>query len=407
MKNRISNLLKNSQKKLKSIRAKIDALSKIEEYEKTHNQKIESTLPKPKKQDTVLVHLSIASVAKSALVILLIYLLMQVAYEIRSIILIVFVSLLLYAAIDPAVNKLQSRKVPRAISVLGIYAVLLFLVGFFISNLIPIVADQLLELAKKAGHLITNITNGDSLETLPFADKIIPYLQSSLEAVDQQTFINNLQGTLEKLGEQLQNIAGNTFVALKMIFNGVFNAILVLIITFFLVVDAGSVDKFLKSVFPSKYSAYIVEKSEKIKDKIGHWIRGMMMLMISMFTLYLIGFSLLGLDFAITLAMMGGIAELFPVIGPILAGIPAGLIAFNESPWLVLWVIGIVIMAQQLEGNVLIPLIMKKAVGLKPVIIIISVLIGYQMLGILGIILAVPVATTASLFVTDYLDKEK
>ncbi|OIP80451.1 hypothetical protein COZ35_02710 [Candidatus Peregrinibacteria bacterium CG_4_10_14_3_um_filter_44_21] len=407
MKNRISNLLKNSQKKLKSIRAKIDALSKIEEYEKTHNQKIESTLPKPKKQDTVLVHLSIASVAKSALVILLIYLLMQVAYEIRSIILIVFVSLLLYAAIDPAVNKLQSRKVPRAISVLGIYAVLLFLVGFFISNLIPIVADQLLELAKKAGHLITNITNGDSLETLPFADKIIPYLQSSLEAVDQQTFINNLQGTLEKLGEQLQNIAGNTFVALKMIFNGVFNAILVLIITFFLVVDAGSVDKFLKSVFPSKYSAYIVEKSEKIKDKIGHWIRGMMMLMISMFTLYLIGFSLLGLDFAITLAMMGGIAELFPVIGPILAGIPAGLIAFNESPWLVLWVIGIVIMAQQLEGNVLIPLIMKKTVGLKPVIIIISVLIGYQMLGILGIILAVPVATTASLFVTDYLDKEK
>jgi len=340
-------------------------------------------------------------------VILLIYLLMQVAYEIRSIILIVFVSLLLYAAIDPAVNKLQSRKVPRAISVLGIYAVLLFLVGFFISNLIPIVADQLLELAKKAGHLITNITNGDSLETLPFADKIIPYLQSSLEAVDQQTFINNLQGTLEKLGEQLQNIAGNTFVALKMIFNGVFNAILVLIITFFLVVDAGSVDKFLKSVFPSKYSAYIVEKSEKIKDKIGHWIRGMMMLMISMFTLYLIGFSLLGLDFAITLAMMGGIAELFPVIGPILAGIPAGLIAFNESPWLVLWVIGIVIMAQQLEGNVLIPLIMKKTVGLKPVIIIISVLIGYQMLGILGIILAVPVATTASLFVTDYLDKEK
>lgn len=407
MKNRISNLLKNSQKKLKSIREKIDALSKMEEYEKKHSQKTESTLPKPKKQDTVLVHLSIVSVAKSALVILLIYLLMQFAYEIQNILVIIFVSLLLYAAIDPAVNKLQARKVPRAISVLFIYAILLFLVGFFISNLIPIVAEQLLELAKKAGHLITNITDGKSLETLPFADKLIPYLQSSLEAIDQQTFISNIQGALEKAGEQLQNIAGNTFVALKVVFNGVFNAILVLIITFFLVVDEGSVDKFLKSVFPSKYSAYIVEKSEKIKDKIGHWIRGMIMLMCSMATLYLIGFSLLGLDYAITLAMMGGIAELFPVIGPILAGIPAGLIAFNESPWLVLWVIGIVIMAQQLEGNVLIPLIMKKAVGLKPVIIIISVLIGYQILGILGIILAVPVATTASLFVTDYLDKEK
>ncbi len=404
---KLSNIFKNSQKKLKGIRKKIEELSKMEEYEKKHKKKRKTSPPKPKAPEKVLVHLSIASVAKSALVIILLYLAMQFAYEIRNIIVIVFVALLLYAAIDPAVNKLQERKIPRAVSVLAIYAVLLFLVGFFISNLIPIVAEQLLELAKKAGDLISNLTDEESLSQMPFSEQIMPYVQSSLEAVDQQTVINNIQGALEQVGEQLQNIAGNTFVAVKVIFNGIFNAVLVLIITFFLVVDEGSVDKFLKSVFPSRYSSYIVEKSEKIKTKIGHWIRGMLMLMLSMFLLYLIGFSILGLDYAVTLAMMGGIAELFPVIGPILAGIPAGLIAFNESPWLVLWVIGIIIIAQQLEGNVLIPLIMRKAVGLKPVIIIISVLIGYQMLGILGIILAVPVATTASLFVTDYLNKDK
>ena len=129
--------------------------------------------------------------------------------------------------------------------------------------------------------------------------------------------------------------------------------------------------------------------------------------MFCMFTLYFIGFKILGLEYAITLAMMGGIAELFPVIGPVLAGVPAALIAFNESPWLILWVIGIIIIAQQVEGNILIPLVMRKAVGLKPAVIIISVLIGYQIFGLLGIILAVPIATTASIFIGDYLNKEK
>ena len=154
-------------------------------------------------------------------------------------------------------------------------------------------------------------------------------------------------------------------------------------------------------------SADIVEKTEAITDKIGHWLRGILTLMFSMFLLYLIGFSILGIKYATTLANMGGMAELFPVIGPILAGIPAVLIAFNQSPWLVLWVIGIIVLIQQIEGNVLIPLIMRKAVGLSPVIVIISVLIGYEMLGILGILLAVPVATTISIFIRDYTAKDK
>jgi len=406
MPSKIKKLFKKSQRKINKIKKHLEELHKMEEYEKKHYEE-KAKLPKQKQPEKITVNLSLASVAKATLVIMLLYLLAQFAYEIRNIIVILFVSLLLYAAIDPVVDKLQKKKVPRALSVLGIYLVILAIIAFFISNLIPIVAEQLLELATKAGDIITNLTEGKSLENFPLSDRLVPYIQSALESIDQQTVISNIQGALQSVGEQLQNIAGNTFVAVKVIFNGIFNAILVLIITFFLVTDQGSVDKFIKALFPSRYSSYIVEKSEKIKTKIGQWVRGIMTLMFCMFVLYLIGFSLLGLDYAVTLAMMGGIAELFPVIGPILAGVPAFLIAFNESPWLIFWVLGIVIIAQQLEGNVLIPLIMKKAVGLKPVIVILSVLIGYQMLGILGILLAVPVATTASIFIADYLNKDK
>lgn len=406
MKKHFKNFFRKSQDTLSQIKKRINDLKKIEDYEKNHYEKTPKA-PKNTEPDKVIVHLSISSVAKATLVIMLLYLAMQFAYEIRNILMIVFVSLLLYAAIDPAVNKLEEKKIPRAISVLGIYLVFLAIIGFFISNLIPIVAGQLLELAKQAGSIITNFTEGHSLEKIPFSEKLIPYIQSSLDAIDQKTVIANVQGALTKIGEQLQNIAGNTFVALKVVFNGIFNAVLVLVITLFLVTDKGSVDNFIKALFPARYSGYIVEKSEKIKNKIGQWIRGILTLMLCMSILYFIGFKILGLEYAITLAMMGGIAELFPVIGPVLAGIPAALIAFNESPWLILWVIGIIIIAQQVEGNVLIPLVMRRAVGLKPAVIIISVLIGYQVFGLLGIILAVPIATTASIFIGDYLNKEK
>jgi len=378
----------------------------MEQYEEDHIKKVQAET-KVKQPEKITVNLSLASVTKATLVIMLLYFASKFIYEIKSILIILFVSILFYAAIEPTVNKLQNKKIPRAVSVLGIYLLMLGVIVFFISSLIPIVADQLLEIARSAGQLITNFTEGKGLENLPFSEKLTPIIHDALAGIDQQTIISNIQSALEKIGSQLQNIAGNTWGAIKIVFNGIFNAVLVLIITFFLVTDKGSVDGFIKSIFPIKYTDYIIEKSEKIKGKIGQWLRGQLMLMGCMFGLYLIGFSILGIDYAITLAMLGGLAELFPVVGPILAGFPGILIAFNESPWLVLWVLGLIVLAQQIEGNILIPVIMRKAVGLKPVIIIVSVLIGYQLLGILGIILAVPVATTASIFLGDYIRKDK
>lgn len=400
----LKELLSDSQKQLKKIKRKFEILKKPLKTENEIEEPIRP--PRTKPPEKIIVHLSMTSVTKATLVIMLFYILAKFVIEIKSILIILFISLLFYAALDPIVDNLQKKKIPRALSVLGIYLIMLGIVVFFISSLIPIVADQLFEIAKQIGTLITNVTEGKSLENLPFSDIILPHLQTLLQDIDQQTIIENIKNSLENIAKQLENIAGNTFTAIKVIFNGIFNVILVLIITFFLVTDDDSVDNFIKSIFPTKYGSYIVEKSEKIKNKVGLWLRGIITLMLLMFTLYFIGFSILGIKYAITLAMMGGIAELFPVIGPILAGIPAALIAFNESPWLVFWALGIIILAQQIEGNILIPLVMRKAVGLKPVIVLLSVLMGYQLLGIIGILMAVPVAAIASIFIEDYISSK-
>lgn len=404
VKSHFKKLFKKSQKKLKDIRKKIADLQQVEEYEKS---KAKAKEDKPKTPDKVIVQLSIASVAKATIVIILLYFLAKFAYGIIDILTLLFVAILFSAAISNIVDYLETKKIPRGISVIFIYLVLLFVIGFFISNLVPIVAEQLVEMAKQVGNLVTNITEGKSLEDMPFSDKIVPYIQSALEGIDQQTIIDNIEVALQQMSNQLQNVAGNTWAALKVVFNGIFNAVIVLVLTFFITVDKNSVDKFIMSLLPSRYSKYVVEKAEKIREKVGHWLRGILTLMFLMFLLYLIGFSILGIEYATTLAIMGGIAELFPVVGPILAGIPAALVAFNQSPWLVLWIIGLIILIQQIEGNVLIPLVMRKAVGLSPVIIIVSVLIGYKLLGIVGIILAVPIATTILIFIIDYTSKYK
>ena len=182
---------------------------------------------------------------------------------------------------------------------------------------------------------------------------------------------------------------------------------MILILTFFLVIDEKSVDEFFVSLFPSKHGAYIVEKTEAVKTKVGLWLRGQVILMIIMFFISWIVYSALGLDYALTLAMLAGLGELIPVVGIFIVAIPTLLVALNHSFGLLIATIIAVIIIQQLEGNVLVPLVMKKAVGLSPIIVILAMLVGYQLLGILGMVIAVPVATTLSIFVLDYATKKK
>lgn len=363
-------------------------------------------LPKPEKVERVVVELSMASVAKATLLIIFLYLLVQFFASIEQILIIFFVSVFLAAALDPTVDKLQEKKIPRAIGVLLIYfAVFIFLFIFF-SQLIPLIATQVSELANKVAEFITNITsNGES--DLPFAKHWKPFLDDFLVNVDQDTIIANLQAGLEYIAGQLSNVAGNTWTALTVIFNGLVNALIVLVLTFFLVIEEENSESFLRSLFPSKYSHYIVTKTNEVKDKVGDWLRGQITLAITMGVITGIGFFVLGVEYAATLGMIAAIAEFLPMIGPTVTFLAGALIASNQSLWLVLGVAIWCAFMQILEGNVLIPLIMRKAVGLSPVIIILAMLVGFQFLGILGIVIALPTATVISIFIGDYAKKKK
>ncbi len=405
MADRLSKFIHLTTENLKHFR---DTLRDIKEQAKKEKQKsVEPLAEKPRKEkrQEIVFQFSLINVAKATLVVLALIALSNFLGEIGRILLIFFISILFSAALNPTVRSLEKFHIPRAVSVLFIFLLLLLILGFFVSQLIPLIAIQLFELAKSLSTLITKVSSGEI--NLPLPETMQVAVREFLSHIDREVIVNQVKGSLEGFASGLQFFASDTLGAIVAIFDGILNFFLVLILTFFMVVSEKDVNEFFISLFPTKHGEYIVQKIHIIQEKIGYWLRGQVVLMCLMFALSLIGLLILGIDNALTLAMMAGIAELLPVVGPVLAGVPAILVGFNESPWLALWVIGLIILLQQIEGNVMVPLVMRKAVGLSPIVIIPAMLIGLESLGIVGMILAIPVATALSIFVQEYAAKEK
>jgi len=405
----LSTLLKETRKRAKRLRDKVNTLKAEQQKRKKETVKLTKEIESVKKKQSehVIVEFSMTSVAKATLVIIGLLVLAWLLYETRQILILFFVALFFAAALDGVVDQLEEKKIPRSISILGIYILTLGVLIGFVSTLAPLIASQTLELALNIRDLITNLVQGDKLWSLPFTEKLQQITVDFLADADQETLINNLQGALEQVGAQLQNITGNTFAAIKSLFDGLFNLLLVMVLTFFMVVDEKAIEAFFISLFPSRHGRYIIAKTEAVKEKFGYWLRGQIKLMCAMTVLTYIVLSILGVDYALTLAILAGLTELLPVVGPLIAAAPALLIGLNESLMFAFWILIAYIIIQQIEGNILVPWIMNKAVGLSPLVIIVVMLIGYQFLGIMGIIISVPLATAISIFINDYARREK
>jgi len=168
------------------------------------------------------------------------------------------------------------------------------------------------------------------------------------------------------------------------------------------VVEWKQIEGAFISLFPSRHTAYVVSHLDAVKLKIGFWLRGQLMLSLAIGVLSYIALLIVGMEYAVTLALIAAITEFIPVVGPLIAWAIALPVAANISAWTVLWLTIAYFVIQQIESNVLVPLIMKKAVGLSPIIVIFAMLVGYNYLGILGVILSIPIAACLAIFARDY-----
>jgi predicted PurR-regulated permease PerM len=173
--------------------------------------------------------------------------------------------------------------------------------------------------------------------------------------------------------------------------------------TFYLAVYDNTMKKSTRALFPAQYQPYFMHLVNRMQDKIGLWLRGQLLLSFIIFIMCLLGLSIFGVKYAWVLALFAGIVEIIPYLGPFIGAVPAVFIAFTQSPELGVIVLVLYILIQQLENYLIVPLVMKKAVGLNPVVVIIAMMVGSQVAGIPGIILAVPVTTALGVIVGDIL----
>jgi len=303
-------------------------------------------------------------------------------YLIRDILLNIFIALIIAAAIDAPVDWMAKHKVWRPLGTAIIYLSVFGLLALFLYVVMPPLSGQL-------GVLVSNLPEH------------LNKLGTSFEVLEQKIGLGSLQGILTQINDRLSWAGSNVMEAVVNIFGGLFSACMILVISVYLVIQDKGIKEFVSSMTPQSSQAYVIDLTERVQLKLGSWLRGQLILMFIMGVLAFIGLSLLGVKFALILALLAGLFEIVPYIGPILGSGPAVALAFLQSPILALFVVILFIVAHQFENYLIAPLVLRRAVGLNPLVIIISMIIGAKLGGILGVVVAVPIVATLSVFLND------
>ena len=312
-------------------------------------------------------------------------------YMIREILALLFVAILIVTAIDPAVDFLQKKRVPRSIGVLIVYLFLLSVIGLSISFLIPPLVDQFRDFSQR----------------LPF------FLQETQKAFSSANSFFQLHNITINTPQVVENINGRLTGAPSAIFSeaiglvsNAISVIIVLVMAFYMTVKEDGIKKFIVSITPEKHKEYAASLTERMEQKIGRWVQGQFFLMLLIFILDFVGLSIIGIPYALALAIFAGIMEIVPYVGPIVSAIPGIILGTLISPLTGLMTLLLYFFTQQFESHIIVPQVMKKAVGLNPVAVILALLVGLKLGGVLGAILAIPLATVISVFVGDLMKKE-
>jgi len=314
-----------------------------------------------------------------------------ILYLIRGIIAILFVALIVSAAIDPAIKWLVKKRIPRSIAVLAIFLGMFLIIGGAGSLLIPPIVFQ-----------FKNFTRDFPSEIGKLSGEI-----SGLENYFQSQGIDfSSQEFFKGIGSQISDSSGKIFTTTVGVFHGIISFIAILSLTFYLSIKEEGMKNFLLSVTPIAHENYAMSLVERIRERIGKWLQGQLFLMLTIFVLDFVALYLLGIPYALILALFAGLMEIIPYIGPIISAIPGVILGFLISPVTGLMALAVYVIVQQFENHVIVPQVMKKAIGLNPVTVILALLIGAKLGGVLGAILAVPLAAAGSVFIKDLLAKK-
>lgn len=286
-------------------------------------------------------------------------------FQIREIILTLFLSYIIMAALLPVTEYLRKKRVPKVLSVIIPYFTIILFLLLLIFPLVPFVVSQIESL----------------IEGFPrYLDRSAGLFGANIDPKQLQTYLNG----------QIDTLSSSAFEVTTRVFGGIFTLVTIFIVSLYLLLYHDQFKKFIARLFHRTHHDQVMKIVGLVNEKLGAWLQGQMFLSLFIGIITWCALILLGIPFALPLALLAAILEVVPTLGPTLAAIPAIIVALTISPTMALVVAATYILIQMLENQLLVPKIMERAVGLNPVVVIIGVTIGANLLGVVGALLAIP-----------------
>lgn len=314
-------------------------------------------------------------------------------WSLKELALLVLAAVVIASAIEPGVVFFVRNRIPRVLAVLGMYLAVfgsLFAIVYFF--LPPILAD-----AQGFFSLIPQYLGALDLPG-PLSD-ITAFVPEAEQGHEAEAILNSILNFRAAFGDSSEG-------AVKLVaafFGGIASFLLVIILSFYFAMRETGVEDFLRLVTPARREEYVVGLWLRARTKIGQWMQGQILSSLVLGILAYLGLLILGVPYALLLALITAAMEIVPIFGSLLAAVPAIIIAFSAGGMpLALIVTGLYVILNLFESHLINPLVVNKVVGIPPLLVILALIVGAQLAGFLGVLLAIPLAAALREFLNDY-----
>ncbi len=331
-------------------------------------------------------HLTFDITVSSLIKVVVVLGLVVLLWQLRELVLILLTAIVMASATEPGIRFFIKLKIPRVFSALLVYMLAIGLFAGIVYAFVPILLQE---------------TSG-LLEDMPALTHALETDENISVILPEGVSIDNMQESIKGL---ITQYSSNAFAFVNAIFGGLLTFALIIIFSFYFAVQEHNLQDFLRIGVPKKKEEYAIGLLKRSQKKVGLWMQGQMLSGLIIGTLTFLGLTILGVKYALLLSALVVLFGLIPVFGIIIATIPAVAIGYiTGGVTLALLVLALYLIIQQFEGNLIYPLIVTKIVGVPPLMVMLSLIVGAQLAGFLGILLSVPMAAVLQEIVADLDD---
>jgi predicted PurR-regulated permease PerM len=337
--------------------------------------------------------LNVRKAIEGTLVVAAVVLLFWFIFRFHNLFLMIFAAIIISTAMRPIVRRLHEHGLPRATGIMIVYGVLLILIGLFIWLGSPFLVDQTATISRTLAETYQIVRQEISGSGNIIIRRLAAAMPTNLSlAVDTPTNGEDVMASLVLVGDMA--ITG---------FRALLGIAATFLLAFYWTLESEHIKSAVFLLFPQEKREATRQFIVSVEEKLSGYVIGQGLLVLAVGTLALVAYLLIGLPNALILAIIAGLMEAIPLLGPVLGAIPAGLVALSLSPLHLLWVILATVIIQQLENALLVPRIMNRTIGVRPLVTLLAMYAFGALFGIVGVLVSIPLAAIIQLGLDRFL----